>query len=100
MPYVLAWNRKAIEPKLARLAAYVGLRKHSYDGVLEWVLELRDQIAIPATLAGLGLREEHAKPFAPQALNDPSTGGNPLPMTEGDFELLYLNCIRGELRAQ
>ena len=99
MPYVLAWNRSAIDAKLARLAAYLGLRKHSYDGVLEWVLELREQVSIPPTLAGIGVREEHAKPFAPQALNDPSTGGNPLPMTEQDFERLYLNCIRGELRA-
>jgi len=43
------------------------------------------------------VRAEHAKQFAPQALQDPSTGGNPLPMTEADFERLYLKCIRGEL---
>ena len=41
MPYVLAWNRAALEDKMARLAAFLGLRKHSFDGVLEWILELR-----------------------------------------------------------
>ena len=95
MPYVLAWNRRAIEQRLGRLAAWLGLKKHSYDGVLDWVLELRATIGIPPTLAGLGVREEHAAAFAPQAFADPSTGGNPLPMTVADFERLYLNCIRG-----
>jgi len=95
MPYVLAWNRRAIEGRMGRLAAWLGLKQHSYDGVLDWVLELRATIGIPPTLAGLGVREEHAAAFAPQAFADPSTGGNPLPMTVADFERLYLNCIRG-----
>jgi alcohol dehydrogenase class IV len=99
MPYVLAWNRAAIDRKLERLGAYLGLDEHSFTGVQNWVLELRQQIGIPHTLAGIGVAEHHARPFAPQALNDPSTGGNPLPMTERDFEQLYLDCICGELRA-
>ena len=56
MPYVLAWNRAAIEDKMARLAAYLGLPKRSFAGVLDWVLELREQIGIPNTLADLGVR--------------------------------------------
>ena len=58
MPYVLAWNREAIEEKLARLAAYLGLEDRSFAGVLHWVLELRRQIGIPNTLANLGVRGE------------------------------------------
>jgi alcohol dehydrogenase class IV len=99
MPYVLEWNRAALEEKMVRLAAWLGLADRSFDGVLGWVIDLRRAIGIPHTLAGIGVREEHARPFAPQALNDPSTGGNPLPMTERDFECLYLRCIRGELVA-
>jgi len=95
MPYVLAWNRRAIEDKMVRLAAYLGLSSHSFDGFLAWVLKLRDEIGIPHTLAEIGVKEEHAAEFAPQALADPSTGGNPLPMTEDDFRQLYLNCING-----
>lgn len=99
MPYVLEWNRAALEDRLARLAAWLGLADTSFDGVLSWILELRRTIGIPSTLAELGLREEHAAPFAPQAHADPSTGGNPVPMTERCFEALYLRCIRGELAA-
>jgi alcohol dehydrogenase class IV len=97
MPYVLAWNREAISDKLARLSAYLGLRDASFDGFLDWVLELRSAIGIPHTLAAIGVREEHAAVFAPQALADPSTGGNPRPMTESGFRDLYLDCIRGRL---
>jgi len=97
MPYVLEWNRAALEERMTRLAAWLGLADRSFAGVLGWVLELRRTIGIPHTLAEVGVRAEHAKQFAPQALQDPSTGGNPLPMTEADFERLYLKCIRGEL---
>ena len=92
MPYVLAWNREAIdlETRPARGLPRVS-RTRSFTGVQNWVLELRRQIGIPHTLAGIGVEEKHARPFAPQALNDPSTGGNPLPMTEADFERLYLH---------
>ena len=99
MPYVLVWNRPAIEDKVRRLAAYLELANPGFDAVLKWVLELRTRIKIPHTLAQLGVRVEHARQFAKAALADPSTGGNPLPMTERDFQQLYLNCIRGELRA-
>ena len=97
MPYVLVWNRRAIEEKLARLAAFLGLEQHSFGGVLDWVLELRRSIGIPNTLSDIGVRAEHAAPFAPQAFADPSTGGNPLPIDSQQFERLYLNCIRGNL---
>jgi alcohol dehydrogenase class IV len=98
MPYVLMWNRPVLEDKMKRLAAYLALPGSGFDAVLKWVLELRKRIGIPNTLADIGVREEHAREFAGQALADPSTSGNPTPMTEKDFEQLYLNCIRGDLR--
>jgi alcohol dehydrogenase class IV len=99
MPYVLAWNRPALEDKMIRLGAFLGLRKQGYAGVLEWILELRTAIGIPHTLAELGVKEDHAAQFAPQAFDDPSTGGNPLPMTTEHFAALYRQCIRGQLPA-
>jgi len=95
MPYVLAWNRTALEEKMIRLAAFLGLRQHSFDGVMDWILELRRTIGIPETLSVLGVGAEHVAVFAPQAFDDPSTGGNPLPMTVDRFARLYRNCIEG-----
>jgi alcohol dehydrogenase class IV len=98
MPYVLVWNREAIEGKLQRLAAYLALDTPGFDAVLKWVLGLRSRIGIPHTLADIGVKVEHASQLAGQALADPSTGGNPVPMTQSGFEELYLNCIRGDLK--
>jgi alcohol dehydrogenase class IV len=97
MPYVLVWNRAAIEEKMARLAAYLGLAKKSFEGVLEWVLELRKTIGIPNTLSDIGVKPEHAAAFAPQAFADLCTGGNPVKIDTPQFEKLYMNCIRGTL---
>jgi alcohol dehydrogenase class IV len=97
MPYVLVWNRSALQEKMTRLAAYLGLPNPSFDTVLEWVVKLRSEIGIPHTLAELGMRPEHVPAFAQQAFDDPSTGGNPLPMSPPYFAELYLNCIEGRL---
>jgi hypothetical protein len=99
MPYVLSWNRSVLEDKMVRLAAFLDLPVHSFEGVLDWILELRRTIGIPETLAGLGVCEEHATAFSQQAFDDPSTGGNPLAMSPEKFAALYRNCIRGSLTA-
>jgi alcohol dehydrogenase class IV len=96
MPYVLAWTRSALEEKMTRLAAYRGLPRQSFDAVQSWILALREQIGIPATLADLGMQAAHVSVFAQQAFDDPSTGGNPLPMTTQKFAELYKNCIDGK----
>ena len=51
MPYVLVFNRKAIEAKIERLAAYIGIGG-GFDGFLEAVLELRKQPACRTRLPG------------------------------------------------
>jgi alcohol dehydrogenase class IV len=99
MPYVMAWNRPALSEKMQRLAAFLNLRQHSFDGVLDWILELRKTIGVPETLAELGVTMEHVQGFAQQAFDDPSTGGNPVPMTVADFAQLYRNCVEGKLHA-
>ena len=50
MPYVLEYNRKAIDERLTRLAAYLGLPNPSFKSVLDWILALRKEIGIPHTL--------------------------------------------------
>src|SRR5262245_10539303 len=95
MPYVLAFNRRAIKDKLKRLASYLGLKRPSFGAVLEWVIELRAGIGIPNTLADLGVREEHVPAFAKMAMADPSTPSNPVKLSVRQFEKLYHNAISG-----
>jgi len=79
MPYVLRFNRAAIEGRLERLAAYAGIEPASFDGFLDWILGLRRDLGIPATLAELGLEAAQIDHLARMAQDDPSAGGNPLP---------------------
>jgi alcohol dehydrogenase class IV len=55
MPYMLAFNRSAVEARLSRLAGYIGLREASFEGFLGWIVELRRRLEIPRTLADLGV---------------------------------------------
>jgi alcohol dehydrogenase len=95
MPYVLEYNRDAIEARLAALARYLDLPGHSPQSVIEWTLRLRNQIGIPNTLREIGVEDDIIPEAAPMAERDPSTGGNPVPMTAKDYELLYRNAIAG-----
>jgi alcohol dehydrogenase class IV len=95
MPYVLVWNRSALEDKFVRLAAYLNLPKPSFDSVFSWIMELRKSIGIPNTLAEIGVPDDAPTRLAQQAFDDPSTGGNPLPLQPEHFAQLYRNSIRG-----
>lgn len=97
MPYVLVFNRPAIEDKLTRLARYLGLANPGFDGFLDWVLQLRKEIGIPHTLADLGVREGDLDTLTPMAVDDPSTGGNPRPVGAAEMRDMFVKAIRGEL---
>ncbi len=99
MPYVLAFNRAAIAPRLAALARYLGLAEPSFEAVQEWVLGLRAEIGIPHTLAELGVAEDQVEELAAKAAADPSTATNPVALDAADYRRLYRDAIRGALAA-
>ena len=77
MPYVLTFNRAAIEGRIARLADYLDL-DGGFDGFVAWVLALRAQLGIAHTLAQIGVDPARADLIATMAVDDPSAGGNPI----------------------
>jgi alcohol dehydrogenase class IV len=96
MPYVLTFNRPAIEDKIARLAAYLGLAP-TFHAFLAWVLQLRAEIGIPHTLAALNVDDRQFGRMSRMAVNDPTAGGNPLPLDEASCRQLYANALSGTL---
>jgi alcohol dehydrogenase len=80
MPAVLNANRAAIEAKIARLAAYMGL-EGGFDGFTAFVTQLRAELCVPDNLAGLGVPREGFEQILSMSLEDPTAGGNPLPLT-------------------
>ncbi|MCG8691483.1 MAG: iron-containing alcohol dehydrogenase [Minwuiales bacterium] len=97
MPYVLAFNRPAIEDRMADLARYLDLPDPSFQAVLDWVLALRRELGIAHTLAELGVEESHVAAFSDMAAVDPSTASNPIPLNAADFAVMYRKAIAGDL---
>ena len=96
MPYVLAFNRPAIEDRIARLAAYLGLAP-TFAAFLTWVLELRAEIGIPHTLAGLKVDDQQFGRMNRMAAKDPTAAGNPVPLNEAACRRLYAGALMGKI---
>jgi alcohol dehydrogenase class IV len=96
MPYVLKFNRAAIEGKVERLAVYIGLPA-SFDAFLDWVLMLREEIGVPPTLEGLNVTAAHAAEIARMALDDPTAGGNPVPLDAAGARRIFDAALTGRL---
>jgi alcohol dehydrogenase class IV len=96
MPYVLAFNRSAIDGKIERLAAYLGLEP-SFDAFLAWVLKLREDLQVPHTLAGLGVDDAKFALMSEMAPKDPTASGNPVPFDQKAALQLYRNTLEGRL---
>ncbi|ODT12891.1 MAG: alcohol dehydrogenase [Kaistia sp. SCN 65-12] len=97
MPYVLAFNRPAIDEKLAALARYLDLPGQSADAVLDWVLALRRDLAIPHTLREIGVDESVLPEAAAMAEHDPSNDGNSKRLDASEYDRLFRNAINGLL---
>ena len=95
MPFVLNYNRSTIEEKFTRLANFLDI-KNGFEGIVDWIIELKKEMEIPETLKDMGVNEGDEVKLAPLAQEDPSTGANPLKMTVERFQELILNCISGK----
>ena len=97
MPYVLKKNRKAIEEKIIALSKYLNLKETSFDGFMNWILDLRERLSIPHTLKELINDNSKFEQMSVMAKDDPSTGGNPIKLESADFLDLYINSYNGNL---
>lgn len=97
LPYVLRFNRDAIKAPMERLARLLGLGSQSFDGVMGWLLELRRTLGIPETLGAAGVPVEGAARVAAAAAIDPTAATNPVPLDVASLEILFLDCVRGNL---
>ena len=99
MPYVLEFNRQAIEEKMTRLAAYIGLPNPGFKSVMDWVLALRKEIGIPHTLKDIGVGMEKLDLLSEMAAVDPTVGTNPIPIGVPELKKMFVASIEGRLAA-
>ncbi|MGH6719952.1 MAG: iron-containing alcohol dehydrogenase [Alphaproteobacteria bacterium] len=97
LPYVLAFNRPAIEAKLAVLARLLDLPEPGYAGVVGWVLDLRRTIGVPHTADALGLTEAMVPELAVMAARDLNAPENPIPFDANDAERIYRDALGGRV---
>ena len=97
MPYVLTFNREAIEERIISICDYLNLSK-SFNSFLEWILDLRKELEIPHKLSDvIDINKLNIDELSEMALNDPSTASNPKTLTISDMKIIYKNSISGEL---
>ena len=95
MPYVLAFNRPAIEQKMQRLSRLLGLAPTGFEAVLDWILELRTAIGIPPTLRDAGIPDKNVELLARMASQDPCAEENPVPAGYKELLVLYRHAFGG-----
>ncbi|MET3601973.1 iron-containing alcohol dehydrogenase [Martelella mangrovi] len=92
MPPVLRFNREKIEGKLKLASDYLGI-SGGYDGFFNFILEFRSALGVPENLTAMGIAPDRIAELAAMALEDPSTGGNPVEMTLENTRALLADCF-------
>ena len=98
MPYVLTFNKDVIEKKIIKICDYLELHDRSFEGFINWVLDLRKKLDMPHKLSEvIDEKDFDLDRLSKMALADPSTGGNPKKLTEEDMKLMYQHSMSGKL---
>ena len=97
MPYVMNFNRPAIEGQMDLLARYLNLPGSGFSAVMDWVLELRQTFNIANTPVHLGVEENRLYELSEMAANDPTAGGNPIPVGTNEMKVMYQAAMAGRL---
>jgi len=82
--HVMRFNRSAATAKIDELARVVGA-----SDFIDWLVRLKAKLAIPATLASLGVNAEHLTRLVDVAERDTCHQTNPRPCSRADFEQLF-----------
>jgi len=97
MPYVMNFNRPAIEDRMDRLALFIGLNKGGFSGIMDWVLELRETFGVAHTGHDLGIDENRLDELSVMAANDPTASGNPIPVGAAEMKVMLEAAMEGRL---
>jgi len=98
MPYVLTFNKDAVEEKIIKICNYLELKNKTFDGFIDWILKLRKDLKIPHKLSDvIEEKDFDIERLSKMALEDPSTGGNPKRLTVKDMRQMYKHSMLGQL---
>ena len=78
--------------RIAQAAAYLCIAG-GFDGFYARVMTLRTALNIPANLTAMGVEPARLDELTAMAMEDPSCGGNPVPMTLQNTRALFEACL-------
>lgn len=88
MPYVLMHNRAAIGDKMALIAEALKLTGDPFTAVHRWILDLRREVGVPATVTALGLARADFDRVARLAETDICATTNPVAIAADGFRAI------------
>ena len=101
MPYVLKANEVAISTKITRLSRYLQLSTSNdgdcFNGFLQWILTLRQQLNIPHTLAEVNIDTSKCEEIGMMAFNDATAAGNPIAFSAEQYSEIFKSAVQGKL---
>ena len=98
MPYVLTFNKDSIENKIINISKYLELKDQSFEGFINWILDLREKLNLPHKLSEVIKKEDlDIEKLSKIALDDPSTSTNPKKMSIDHMKDLYEHSMSGKL---
>ncbi len=92
MPFVLEFNRPAIESRIISLTNYLEI-SGGFDGFMDYLHDLRSSLNIPPNLTAFGVPTHNLRLMAEMALKDPTAGGNPIALNLENVMELYESCF-------
>ncbi|MBX8528730.1 iron-containing alcohol dehydrogenase [Pseudomonas cichorii] len=95
LPYVLQANESALTTQMDDLAVYLRLPVPGFKGVMEWLLQLREQIGIPHTLGAIGIDERDAELVGRMAFADGCSHTNPIRHSAQVYSQIFSHAVRG-----
>lgn len=97
LPYVMRFNHSAIAERMGPVAQALGLLDTSFDAVFNWVLQVRERLGVPHTLADLGVDDNRAEEIGRLGEIDPPAAKNPVPVKAADLQGIFVNAVNGRL---
>jgi alcohol dehydrogenase class IV len=90
--HVMRFNRDAAERKMAELARVSGAGNDG-ESFVDWLVELKSRIGIPARLGERGVKAEHVPRLVEIAVKDTCHQTNPKPCSAADFTRLFESAL-------
>ena len=96
-PYIMDFNRSAIEEKMIRASAYLDLKGSGFLAVRDWILETREFYAIPHSVSEMDIDDSKLDRIETLSAADPTASSNPIKFDKTAARKVFLKSLDGKI---